>query len=31
VAAVTNGSTLTITDTNATVPAGFYQIEISNP
>ena len=29
--AVTNGSQVTITDTNATLPQGFYQIQISDP
>jgi PKD repeat protein len=28
---VTNGSQITIMDTNATLPQGFYQIQISNP
>jgi PKD repeat protein len=28
---VTNGTQVTITDTNATLPQGFYQIEISGP
>jgi PKD repeat protein len=29
--AVTNGNQVTVTDTNATLPAGFYQMEISLP
>jgi PKD repeat protein len=30
-APITNGTQVTITDTNATLPQGFYQIEISGP